>query len=290
MLFSKCALRSVISIHMFQVMETTDSIHRVTINAANDMLSDSELHSAISSISSSSRESLRPASSLLSSLPPSSSSSSSASQLRRSMTSVPMVIEPELVETGALANSPSPSSSHDLLDDSTADSATRGLLAGEHVPTQPVASHGQSVQTSSSVPLTVSSTSADTLTRQVSQGGGGGGTVSTAQLQQLHHQLEPQISNILSQTGTDGSDEPEQYVVQTAPLLELVSSAHTVTIHPTSAAGGNLTSIVQTGAEIPVAMSNQQSSSTLTPINAALDSSEQFLCSISTDDSTPMEH
>ena len=205
------------------------------------------------------------------------------------MTSVPMVIEPELVETGALANSPSPSSSHDLLDDSTADSATRGLLAGEHVSTQPVAdprSHGPNIQTSSSVPLAVSSAS-DILTHRVSQGGG---AVSTAQLQQLHHQLEPQISNILSQTGTDGSDEPEQYVVQTAPLLELVSSAHTVTINPTSAAvsNGNLTSIVQTGAEIPVATSNQQSSSTLTPINATLDSSDQFLSSI--DDSTPMEH
>jgi hypothetical protein len=209
------------------------------------------------------------------------------------MTSVPMVIEPELVETGALANSPSPSSSHDLLDDSTADSATRGLLAGEHVSTQPVAdprSHGPNIQTSSSVPLAVSSASADILTHRVSQVGGASAAVSTAQLQQLHHQLEPQISNILSQTGTDGSDEPEQYVVQTAPLLELVSSAHTVTINPTSAAvsNGNLTSIVQTGAEIPVATSNQQSSSTLTPINAALDSSDQFLSSI--DDSTPMEH
>jgi hypothetical protein len=62
---------------------------------------------------------------------------------------------------------------------------------------------------------------------------------------------------------------PEQYVVQTTPLMELATSAHTVTINPSATTAVNLTGIVHQGMELQVANSNRLSSE-LTPINATL--------------------
>ena len=272
---------------------STDNIHRVTINAANDMLTESELRSAITSLSSGDPPSLMAAPSLLAPLPPSSSS-----RLGR----VAMAIEPELVEPGALANSPPPSH-----DDPVPSHSSAELLRGrrnKQIETQPTAN---SLALSTQTPLSVLTPSELSSSLSLPRGAGSAavpisstasdplqerGRVSTsAQMrafQQLQ-QLDPHISNILVQTGVEGAVGPDQFVIQTTPVLELVSSSHTVTINPSGVVSyGNPGGVVSgKGAGIQVSKGNQ-SSSTLTPIDAAQDST--YLSSLSTTtDTDPMD-
>ena len=63
---------------------------------------------------------------------------------------------------------------------------------------------------------------------------------------------------------------PDQYIIQTTPLMELATNAHTVTINPSATTGVDLTGNSHRGAELQVANSNRLSSE-LTPISAALE-------------------
>ena len=247
-----------------------DSIHQVTINAANDMLSESELQSAITSLSNT--QSLTPGNLRPSPHPSILAPAAPLSTGQHDMTSMSMGIEPELVEPAALQHSPS----------------SHGLPDGD--PTMLVDSRKKAQDSTLGIPSSEGSASAIlSSTRQASQNvpslmstpqgpppliphGGSHTTLSTDQFQQLE-QLEPQLSNILQSTDPIG---PDQYVIQTTPILELVSSAGTHTDPrslPTTAAV-HLPSIVQ-GVELPVAKGNP----TITPIDATLEHGGETLYS-----------
>ena len=91
------------------------------------------------------------------------------------------------------------------------------------------------------------------------------------QFQQLD-QLDSQLSNILVQTAADSNMgmRPEQYVIQTTPLVDLVSNTHT-NINPSS------TVLSAADSSIDLTGSGFKTSSclstTLTPINATLEPS-----------------
>ena len=236
-----------------QVLATTatGNIHQVTINAANDMLTEPELQTAITSLSSA--QSLHPGnlrpSPHPSLLPPAMSLSSTSRQ--REVTSTPMVIEPELVDSGALQHSPTP---EETIENLLADSRE-----GVQNPPLRVPSSRGSVQNAPSI---LTGTQGDSQNIPP--------LLPTTQIQL--EQLEPQLSNMLVQTSD--SIGPEQYVIEPTPVLELVSAAaHTVTINPTTAV--NLSSrIIQQEVALPVSKSNQLSS-TLTPIDALEQSTSQ---------------
>ena len=259
---------------------STDSTHRVTINAATDMLTEEELHSAIHSLSSSATAGTAAAPPLSLSLPQASSSG-----LGR-VTSVSMVIEPELVETGALPNSPSPSSSHGHLDDAVSAPTGELVVGGSdqirpanslqglvtHTPTAQLQvlgrSSGQPLSLSGGVatakPFHLAGSRRDD--RLVRERGREGITTATElrEFEQLE-QLDSQISNILVQSAAGGGAGPDQYIIQTTPILELVSSsaAHTVTINPSS---GIISDGNQGG--LPRRVTGSRVSQAFTPINA----------------------
>lgn len=286
----------------------TDNIHHVTINAANDILTDTELQSAITSLSNEQPGGLHLPSSSLSSSSSfdllSSSTSTSSSLVRpQTVLSIPMVIEPELVEPGALGNSPS--SVHGLLDD-TVSSGTSQLLLGRG---SSGSLNTRTITTANSQGLTLSAASvrsidnhsiiAQNLGHSTLGGGGVGGGSSNTPLREFRQldQLDPQMSNILVQTGT----EPEHYVIQTTPLLELSASntAHTVTINPSG--GGtisdpsvpNLGVIAQNNAGVPVTRDRGELGRRLViPNSATLESSPQdptYLTSLATSTDSLMD-
>lgn len=244
-----------------------DSIHRVTINAANDMLSESELQSAITSLSNT--QSLTPGNLRPSAHPSILAPAAPLSTGQRDITSVSMGIEPELVESAALQHSPS----HGLPDEDTtmlvdsrkkAPNSTLGIPRSEVSASSILSSTQQASQT---VPSLLSNPQGPP---PLISHGGSHTTLSTDQMRQFQQleQLEPQLSNILQSTD---SIEPDQYIIQTTPILELVSRAGSRTDPrslPTSAAV-DLPSIVQ-GVELPVAKGNP----TITPIDATLEGGE----------------
>ena len=218
---------------------TGDNIHRVTINAAHDMLSEPELITSLSG--GTSRPSPHP--SLLAPTTPLTSSSPSSSQQRREVTSIAMAIEPELVETGTLQSSPP---GEEAVQDDTS-----LLETGGNIPPRGPNSvqHGPSLL--SNTPGGRIRPLSDRQEVSLSQ---------TRDFQQLEP-LMPDIDNTMVV--------PEQYVIQTTPLLDLVSSSHTVTANPSTALSTtavDLTGLVQQGVGLPVAKSDQ-----LTPINATLE-------------------
>ena len=326
-----------------QILATTsaDSIHRVTINAANDMLTESELQTVITSLSGSQQPLLpgnlrsSPHSTLLApDMPPSSSSG------QREARSIPMSIEPELVEQGALQNSPT-SHGVDIMQEapsllvdsrqsfkslrssisksqgsqstssflantqgggqnsSSLSASTQGVSqissqgAGQMSSSLLASTQGGSQNSPSLLASTQGGSQMSSSLLASTQGGGqnspsllastqGGSQISsslltstqgaplsllpTTQFQQTGQLETTQLSNMLVETADIG---PEQYVVQTTPLMELATSAHTVTINPSATTAVNLTGIVHQGMELQVANSNRLSSE-LTPINATL--------------------
>ena len=272
-----------------QILATTaaDNIHRVTINAANDMLSESELQTVITSLSGTQQPllpgNLRPSphSALLA--PDTPPSSESARQEGRSL---PMSIEPELVDSGALSNSPTPhgvdivQEPPSLLVDSgqsyqnlpisisTAQGPTTSLLASTQGGSQNSTNTHRGSQnfSLSASPQGGSQVSSSLLTNTQEGREGALSLLPTTQFQQSE---EPtQLSNMLVETANTMG--PDQYIIQTTPLMELATSAHTVTINPSATTAVNLTGIAHQGAELQVANSNRLSSE-LTPISATLE-------------------
>ena len=274
---SHLSLKHVI-IWLSQVLtsSSTDNIHRVTINAANDMLSESDLQTTITSLSGTqplqhqTRPRPSPHPSLLAPATPILSS-------QHHVTPIPLVIEPELVEPGALQGPSSLTVAEGAMQNlpslltHTRHEAVRDLT--------PLASVVASTQGSVQNPSSSSSLLANM------QGGEAQNApllLSTAQVRQLHQlqqQLEPQLSNILVQ-GSDGGVGPEQYIVQVSSALDIgtatTSGTHTVTLNPSSqshASTVRLSSLVPQGAGLPVVAKSNQLSGTMltpTPIDATL--------------------
>lgn len=236
------------------------------------MLSESELQSAITSLSNT--QSLTPGNLRPSPHPSILGPAVALSSGQRDMTSMSMGIEPELVEPAALQHTPSshglPDEDPTILVDSRKKDQSSSLPSSDGSTPSSLLSTTQ--QPSQNVPSLLSNTQGPP---PLISHGGQPATLSTDQMRQFQQleQLEPQLSNILQST------EADQYVIQTTPILELVSSAGAQTDPrslPTTAAV-HLPNIVQ-GVELPVAKSNQLNP-TIAPIDATLEQGGETLYS-----------